>query len=143
MLAAGFLKEQLAVICPASFKEHFLADAPHVESPSADAPEALAMGGALGATLGGLALAATVVTGGVAGMLTGVVYIAGGAMAGGFGNLIVSKGYEQETDDYLKRAVEQGQIVVGVEIHNEAFAGQLAEAQRILDEAGAGALESA
>ena len=97
----------------------------------------------MGATLGGLALAATVITGGVAGVMTAVVLIGGGAFAGGFSNLIVSKGYEQEADDHYKQAIERGQIVVGVEVHGEDHIGQLAEAQRILNEAGATALESA
>ena len=137
LLATGFSKDQLAVICPAKFKDHFLPEAPQAEAPTADAGGAIAMGGTLGATLGGLALAATVITGGVAGVMGAVVLIGGGAIAGGFGNLIVSKGYEQEADDDYKQAIERGQIVVGVEVQGEDGAGQLAEAQRILDEAGA------
>jgi len=143
LLAAGFSKDQLAVICPAKFKNHFLPEAPQADTPTADAGGAIAMGGAMGATLGGLALVATVITGGVAGVMTAVVLIGGGAFAGGFSNLIVSKGYEKEADDHYKRAIERGQIVVGVEIHGEDHTGQLAEAQRILSEAGATALESA
>lgn len=148
LLAAGFSKDQLAVICPAKFKDHFLPDAPQAEAPTAGAGGAIAMGGAMGATLGGLALAATVVTGGVAGVVAGVmagaVLIGGGAIAGGFSNLIVSKGYEQEADDSYKQAIERGQIVVGVEVDDrEDGAGQLAEAQRILDEARAKPLVAA
>ena len=137
LLAAGFSQDQLAVICPAKFKDHFLPDVPHAETPTADAGGAIALGGAMGATLGGLALAATVITGGAAGVMGAVVLIGGGAIAGGFSNLIVSKGYEQEADDYYKRAIEHGQIVVGVEVHGDGGAGQLAKAQRILHEAGA------
>lgn len=139
LLASGISKEQLAVICPAKFKDHFLAEAPQTEVPTADAAATLARGGAVGATLGGLALAATVITGGVAGaVIIGAVLVGGGAIAGGFSNLIVAKGYEQETDDDHKQAVKRGQIVVGVEVHDgEDGAAQLAEAQRILDEAGA------
>jgi hypothetical protein len=142
LLAAGFSKDQLAVICPAKFKDHFHTEAPQTEKPTADAGGAIAMGGVMGATLGGLALVATVITGGLAGAMTAVVLIGGGAFAGGFSNLIVSKGYEKEADDHYKRAIERGQIVVGVEIHGEDQTDQLAEAQRILDEAGATALES-
>jgi hypothetical protein len=137
LLAAGFSKDQLAVICPAKFKDHFLPEAPQAEAPGAGVGSTIAMGGALGATLGGLALAATVMTGGVAGVVAAGVLIGGGAIAGGFSNLIVSKGYEQEADDFYKRATERGQIVVGVEVPGEDGAGQLAEAQRILDETGA------
>ena len=69
--------------------------------------------------------------------MAAAVLIGGGAIAGGFSSLIVSKGYEQEADDHYKEAIEQGHIVVGVEVHGEDGAGRLAEAQRILDEAGA------
>jgi hypothetical protein len=143
LLAAGFSKDQLAVVCPAKFKDHFLPDAPLAEVPAADAPGVIAVGSAMGATLGGLALAATVLTGGAAGAVAAAVFVGGGVLAGGFGNLIVSKGYEQEADDHYKRAIQRGQIVVGVELQGEDHAGQLAEAQRNLDEAGATALESA
>ncbi len=140
LLAAGFSKDQLAVICPAKLKDHFLAEAPQAEAPSGGAAGTLAAGGAIGATLGGLALAATVLTGGAAGVMAAGVLIGGGAFAGGFSNLIVSKGYEQEADDHYRRAIERGQIVVGVEVQGADHSDQLAEAQRILDEAGATAL---
>ena len=137
LLAAGFSKDQLAVICPTKFKDHFRPEVPQTDVPTAEPERAMAMGGAVGATLGGLALAATVITGGVAGVMTAVVLIGGGAAAGGFSNLIVSKGYEQEVDDHYKQAIERGQIVVAVEVHGDDGADQLTESQRILDEEGA------
>ena len=136
LLTAGFSQDQLAVICPARFKDHFRGEASQTETPSVSATHALATGSALGATLGGLALAAAALTGNVPGMVAVGVYIGGGAIAGGFSDLIVSKGYEQETDDRYKQAIARGQIVVGVEIHGEDKSGRLAEAQRILDECG-------
>lgn len=137
LLAAGFSKKQLAVICPAKFQDHFLAEAPQAEAPGANPGSAIALGGAVGATLGGLALAATVITGGVAGMVAAGVLVGGGAIAGGFSNLIISKGYEQEADDNYKQAIERGQLVVGVEVQGDGAARRLAEAQRILDESRA------
>ena len=142
LLATGYSKAQLAVICPAKFKDHFHPAAPQAEAPAADAGGAIAMGGAVGATLGGLVLAATVITGGAAGMIAAGVLIGGGAIAGGFSNLIASNGYEQEMDDHVKQAIERDQIVVGVEVHGEDGAGQLAQAQLILHEAGAKPLVS-
>jgi len=137
LLAAGFSKDYLALVCPAKLRDQFRPAAPEADAPAADAGEAIAKGGALGATLGGLALAATVVTGGVAGAMIAVVLIGGGAFTGAFSNLITAKGYEQEADDHYRQAVEHGLIVVGVEVSGEDGAGRLAEAQRILDEAGA------
>jgi hypothetical protein len=141
LLAAGFTKDQLAVICPAKFKDHFLPNAPQTEAPSLDAAATLATGGAMGAMLGGLALAATVITGGAAGVMTVAAFIGGGAFAGGFSNLIVSKGYEQEADDSYRRAIERGQIVVGVEVPDVDQVNHLAQAQRIFEETGATALK--
>lgn len=136
LLAAGFSQDQLVVICPESLKDNFLLEAPQAAAPSANAGNAVAVGGAVGATLGGLALAATVITGGLSAVAAGVL-IGGGAIAGAFSNLIVAKGYEQEADDHYKAAIERGQIVVGVEVQGDDGASQLAHAQRILDEAGA------
>ena len=132
--AAGFSDDQLAVVCPAQFEEHFRATVP--VSGTVDAGHAMAAGGAIGAALGGIALAATVLTGGIGGLAAASVLIGGGAMAGGFGNLIASKGYESEAEDASKRAIERGQIVVGVEVRHEDGGLQFAEAQRILGEAG-------
>jgi hypothetical protein len=136
LLAAGLSKDQLIVICPAGLKDHFLPEAPQADSPNADTGTAMATGGAIGATLGGLALAATVLTGGL-GAVAAAVFIGGGAVAGGFSNLIISKGYEQEADDHYRRAIERGQIVVGVEVAGDDRTGLFADAQRILDAAGA------
>src|SRR5438046_1630838 len=79
LLATGFSKDQLAVICPATFKDHFRAEVPQAETPSADTGAILATGGASGATLGGLALAATVITSGL-GAVAAAVFIGGGAI---------------------------------------------------------------
>jgi hypothetical protein len=136
LLSSGYSKDQLAVICPTKFMDHFLAKAPQTETPAGDAEEVIVTGGVVGATLGGIALAALALTGGGA-LVAAALLIGGGAIAGGFSNLIVSKGYELEADDYYKQAIERGQIVVGVEVHGEDGASRLAAAQRILDEAGA------
>jgi hypothetical protein len=134
LLAAGFTTDQLLVICPAKFEEHFRREVPKADVPTAGPESAIALGSAVGASLGGLALAATILTGGIAGVgvMTAAVLIGGGAIAGGFGNLVVSKGYEHEADDFYKQAIEAGRIVVGVEV--SVNAGKLAEAERILNE---------
>lgn len=135
LLAAGISRKQLAVICPAKFKDHFRLKAPQANAPKTDAASAIAMGGAVGATLGGLALAATFLNGSVAGGLAVDVFIGGGAIAGGFSYLIVSKGDEQEADDVNKQAIKRGQILVGVEVQPEDSAGQLADVEHILNAA--------
>src|SRR5262249_38412545 len=67
LLDAGFMKEQLGVICPEQFKGQLATDVPKAKAPGAGAAAALVRGGAAGAALGGVALAATALaTGGVA-----------------------------------------------------------------------------
>jgi hypothetical protein len=140
LLASGFSKDQLIVICPAKFQDHFRPEVSQAETPGGSAEEAVVKGGIVGATLGGLAVAATVLTGGGA-AVAAAVFIGGGAVAGGFSNLIISKGYDEEADDRYKEAIEQGRIVVGVEVYGVGSSRQLAEADRILHEAGAKALK--
>jgi len=129
------------VICPTKFQDHFQSTAPQTETPKPSSGEAIATGGALGATLGGLALAATALTGGAAGVVAGALVV-GGAIVGGLSSLIVAKGYEEEADDYYKLAIKRGQIVVGVEVPGDTAAVQLAKAEHILNEAGGQALET-
>jgi hypothetical protein len=139
LLADGFSTEQLLVICPAKFQDHFRPEVPQAETPTAGPEHAIVKGGIVGATLGGIALVATVLTGGGA-LVAAAALIGGGAIAGGFGHLIVQKGYEGEADDYYKKAIEQGRIVVGVEVRTADSAARLAQAERILNESGAKAL---
>ena len=128
------------MICPTKFQDHFLPEVSQAETPGGSAEEAVVKGGIVGATLGGLAVAATVLTGGGA-AVAAAVFIGGGAVAGGFSNLIISKGYDEEADDRYKEAIEQGRIVVGVEVCGVDGGRKLAEADRILHEAGAKALK--
>ena len=135
LLAAGFSKDELLVICPTKFLDHFRSTLPQAESPD-DPPEGSIMAGAfVGATLGGVALAATVLTGGAA-ALTGVVLIGGGALAGAIANLIVEKGYEHEIDPYSQVALEQGRIVVGFNCGDEECSTRVGNVAGILESAG-------
>jgi hypothetical protein len=133
---AGFTEDQLTVVCPAKFKDECLCAMPNSETPSVSGGDAMAKGAVAGAALGGLALAAAVLTGGLS-LPAATLLIGGSAFAGGFSNLIVKKGYEVEPHNYCKQAIQADRIVVGVDVRGENSAGRLAEAQRILDEAAA------
>src|SRR5262245_8408156 len=85
LLAAGFSKDQLAVISSDKYREQHFRDLPTPEPDGSYTPQGVAAGGAVGATIGGLALAAvTVATGGVGLLAAGTVLIGGGAIAGAF-----------------------------------------------------------
>src|SRR5262245_44673722 len=67
LLAAGFSKDELGVICPERFHDELRADVPRAQPPGTGAAKALIRGGVAGAALGGLALAAAAAaTGGAA-----------------------------------------------------------------------------
>src|SRR5262245_54446532 len=88
--AAGFTKKELAVMCPANRKKGVAFSMPQAEPPGSHGAEALAEGGAIGAAIGGIVLAATAMATGGAGLLPAVpVLVGGGAIAGGFGSLIL------------------------------------------------------
>jgi hypothetical protein len=134
LLAAGFTRDQITVVCPAKFKDQCFYATPDSEAPKG-AVETIARGGAAGAALGGLALAAAVLTGGLS-VPAAALLVGGSALAGGLSNLIVSRGYEVEAHDSIKQALHDGRIVVGVDVLGDNSGDRLAEAQRILDSAG-------
>jgi hypothetical protein len=47
------------------------------------------------------------------------------------------RGVEKEAADYYDQAVQQGKLLVAVELQDPSDAGRLAKAERILAEAGA------
>jgi hypothetical protein len=139
LLAAGFTKQQLAVICPDKFKSSFAPGVPRAERPASRVPAAIVEGGAVGAALGGVALVATAIATGGVGVLPALpVLVGGGALAGGFSSLITSDGYFHGIGEYFEEAVHYGRIVVGVELRGtEEDLPRLAEAECILTDAGA------
>jgi hypothetical protein len=138
LLAAGFSKDELAVICSDKYKEQFFRDVPTPEPAGSHTAEGIVAGGIVGATVGGLVLAVTtLVTGGAALLVAGPALIGGGAITGSFTGAMVARGLEPDFADYYDQAVQLGKILVAVEVHGEDSAARLAQADRILAEAGA------
>ena len=138
LLAAGFTKDELAVICPDQFKHQFRTDIPEAEEAGTGAREGIAAGGVIGATLGGLALAAVAIaTGGAALLPAATVLVGGGALAGGFSGLIMADGYTKGVGEYYEQAIQLGKIVVGVHIEGEVNSARLDQAAHVLAESGA------
>jgi hypothetical protein len=137
LLTAEFRKEELAVICSDKFKEHFFQEVPTPETSGSHTIRGTVAGGIVGAAIGGLALAATGLgSGGGTILVAGLALIAGGAFAGSFTGAMVARGLERDLADYYDQAVQQGKILVAVEVHGENNRRRLAEAQHIMAEAG-------
>jgi len=132
--AAGFKNDEIAVICPPPFVDEIAPEVARAPLPGAHAPGAIVEGGAVGAVLGGIALTATALaTGGAGLLLAGPILIGGGALAGAFSSLYLVDGYGNEIGEYYEEAVRLGRILVGVEIDGENSAERLAVAERILE----------
>jgi hypothetical protein len=138
LLAAGFSRDEIAVICPDQFKDQFSPDVPAAQGAGENAVATVAMGSVVGVMMGGIALAATAIaTGGIGLIPAATVLLGGGAFAGGFGSLIMADGYDNGVGVYSEQAIQLGKIVVGVEIAGEDSGARLDQAARILEEAGA------
>lgn len=138
LLAAGFPKKDLAVICSDKHKERFFSYVPTPEASNMKPAESVIAGGAIGAALSGLAVVATTLaTGGIALLIAGPALVGAGALAGSFTGLMVARGLEPDVADYYDQAVEQGKILVVVEVHGDESAPSLETAERIFAEAGA------
>jgi hypothetical protein len=138
LVAAGFRKEEITVICPTCTPEKY--QDYHRDDPAgAHAATAAAGGSAIGALLGGLVgTAVGVASGGTALLVAGPLLSAmgGGAVAGGFIGAMMTRGMEREVANFYDQALEKGQILVAVETERDDDP-RLAEAERVLARAGA------
>jgi hypothetical protein len=138
LLDAGFKKDELAVVCSDEHKEAFFRDLPTPEPGASYTPEAIGVGSAVGASIGGLALAATAIATGGAGLLAaGTILVGGGALAGAFTGAMATRGFQKEYAEYYEQSVRLGKILVAVEVHGEGSDARLAQAERIFEEARA------
>ncbi len=137
LLAAGFSKDQLVVLCSDKSREEFFATlvAPEVAEPHSGA--LVGAGGAIGATIGGALLSAAGLATGGAGLLAAgtVLVLTGGALTGALAADHFAGG---TLTDYYAQSVQPGKILVAVEIEDEKQAPRLAEAERILAAAESG-----
>ncbi len=140
LLAGGFSKDEVGVLCashcPVAKPDVSAAKQPEHRPESATA---LATGGAVGAALGGLALAASaLVTGGASLLAGGAVLIGGGALAGTFTGAMATVGFDDKTASHVDDALNAGQILVTVTLPGANPSDQrLKTAERILRDNGA------
>lgn len=138
LLREGFTSEQISVVCSDRVKEEHFSQFEHEEPAGSYTPAAVAVGGAIGAALGGLTVVAGAVTTAGLGLLAagGLAAWAGG-IVGGLVGAMTTRGVEHELANYYDQAVTAGKILVAAEDHSEAQRQKLARAERILAECGA------
>ena len=138
LLGAGFTREEISVICS---DKHKTAHFQGVQTPApagSNTATGIVTGSAIGAAVGGLALAASaLVTGGASLLIGGGALVMGGALAGSFTGAMATRGLEPEMVNYYDQAVQRGQLLVAVEIPGDRNEARLAQAERILERRGA------
>ena len=138
LLAAGFTKEQITVICSDETKERYFREFEHQEPAGANTQAAAATGGAIGATVGSVAAGAIgAATGGLPLIVAGGIGLMAGAVWGGFIGAMMTRGIEKEAANFYDQEVQRGKLLVTVEEHGEHERPTLADAERIFAAAGA------
>ncbi len=137
LLAAGFSKEKVTVICSDQTKERYFREFEHQEPAGTFTPTASIAGGTIGALLGGATvIASAVATGSLALWAAGPITAWAGGVAGGLVGAMMTRGVEKELANFYQQAVLEGQILVAAEA-GDARGPSLGEAAQILAEAGA------
>ena len=140
LLTAGFTREQISVICSDESKERNFEEFDHQHGPS-DQFSAADLGSRIGSTLGGMVVVATAFASGGVPLLSSEGPAAWtGGMAGGFIGSLVGRGVQDELARFYDHAVTQGKLLVAIEDHSDDSLDRLAQASRILAEAGAEAV---
>ncbi len=137
LLAAGFTREQISVICSDESKERNFEEYDHQHGPSGQF-SAADLGSRIGSTLGGLVVVATAFASGGVPLLASEGPAAWtGGVAGGFIGSLMGRGVQDELAHFYDHAVTQGKLLVAVEEQRVDFQDRLAQAARILADAGA------
>ncbi len=138
LLAAGFLKEEVTVICSDETREKHFREFEHQDPAGSKAPSTVLAGTTIGAAVGSLAaIAMGAVTGTVPLIIAGAAGISGGSAIGGFLGAMLTRGDEKELSNFYDQAVRSGRILVGVEAHGPDAAAKLQQAAAIFHESGA------
>jgi hypothetical protein len=133
LLAAGFSKDQITVVCSEAAIERHFKPYEHQDPAGAHAVVAAFTGGAIGATLGGLAAVTGLVTlAGTALIVAGGLAAWAGGVVGGLVGAMMTRGVERELANYYDQAVTQGRILVAAEQQDPDRGTMLLEAERIL-----------
>lgn len=138
LLKAGFSSEHISVLCSDQTKEAHFRGFEHEEPAGSFTPTAVAVGGAIGAALGGLTiLAGAVTTAGLGLLAAGGIAAWTGGVVGGLIGAMTTRGVEPEVADFYDQAVTAGKILVAVEDHSEAQRQNLERAEQVLAACGA------
>lgn len=144
LLAAGFSKEQITVVCSNAVKERHFSQFEHQFPQFEDRPQAASEtasgagpGASIGAAMGGLAaIAVGIAGGGVPLLIAGLAGVSGGSVIGGFLGPILTQEGNNAFGKFYDQALENGKILVAAEDHGPQAETRLAQAGNIFSEVG-------
>jgi len=137
LLDAGFTKDEITVVCSDEAKERHFLEFEHQKPAGSRTPLAAIAGSALGASLGGVTLAAGFATGGVTLIVIGSAGLMTGTVLGGFLGAMMTRGVEKEIANFYDQEVGEGNLLVAVECHRPRGELLLDRAEQILSASGA------
>ena len=142
LVGAGFSEEHIAVICSDDDTHHERLEHFRQTEPARRSETTAIAGGAIGATLGGLAaVGGGLATGGVGLVAAGLAAMWAGGVAGGLIGAMSSRGLAKAYADYYDQAVADGKVLVAVEVHGQDQKARLARAEQVFERAGAEPVE--
>jgi len=135
LLAEGFSKEHVSVLCSDEIKEAQFREFEHDKPAGTKTPMTATTGAVIGGILGGIV---GVLSGGGGGTIVvlGPLAAGTGAAVGTFVGAMSSRGVEREVANYYDQALAKGRILVAAEIENDDRS-MLARAERVFERAGA------
>ena len=140
LLAAGFPKEQINVVCTDEVKESHFRQLGYQRPADSDAPGGGVAGASVGATVGGLAaIAVGAATGAVPLLIAGAAGVSGGSAMGGFLGTILNGEGQDEVVKFYDQELRSGRILVVAEDHSPQAESKLAQAAAVLAEPATGA----
>jgi hypothetical protein len=138
LLASGFSKEEITVICSDEAVENHFRQYEHQDPAGAIAPHTIVKGATVGAAVGGLVgIAVGAATGTVPLVIAGAAGLSGGSALGSFLGAMLTRGEEKELANFYDQAVRGGRILVGVEVHGPHPRARLDKTARIIADGGA------
>lgn len=130
--AAGFTTDQITVVCSEEAVQKHFKSFEHQDPAGEHTPGAAITGGAIGATLGGLAAAAGIATvGGAAVVVAGATLLWAGGVVGSLVGAMMTRGIEKELANFYDQEVTRGKILVAVEEKDPNRVAMLVKASEI------------
>jgi hypothetical protein len=137
LLAAGFTKERISVVCSDEATERHFAPYRHDEPAGTKTPKTATAGGIVGGLAGGLVGIVGVTTGVPETILLESLFIGAGATFGTFVGAMMSRGMDREVANFYDQHLRRGQILVAAEIVEGEDPALLDRAERVFEDVGA------